>query len=141
MSLSHSIPADRIAVLRTAPPADQARIRASAALENLLLALLAALLGQPRRAARIWHPNPETNTPAPLRTPQPSDHTHAGIVSPLLYVIGPGPNRGLVPHARPTPRMRPRSARAPPPESAATSNQAPRRACEPASHMLQYSNE
>jgi len=116
MSFLHPVPADRLAGLRTAAPAEQARIRASAALENLLLALLAALLGQPLRSARVWHPNPETSTsaPAPLRARLPTDSTHAGLASPLLYVIGPGPNRGLVPHARPAPRLRPRSARAPP---------------------------
>jgi hypothetical protein len=127
MSFSTPTPADRLAALRTAPMADQAGLRVPAVLDALLLALLAALLGRPARIACIRHPAPDspTSPAAPLPIRLPTDGTHLVIASPLLYVIGPGPNRGMRPHARPTPRPRPRSARAPPPSPSKESTPLP----------------
>ena len=85
-----------------------------AALEALILSLLAALLG--RRHLRAWHPIPDP-TPIGPATPVlrlPTDGTHLVCEHPILWVIGPGPNRGLRPTPRATPIARPRLARAPP---------------------------
>ena len=96
-----------------------------AALEALILSLLAALLG--RRHLRAWHlaaahlPHPPTERPHPTDAPTqpphvrtPHDGTHLVCEHPILWVIGPGPNRGLRPTPRATPIARPRLARAPP---------------------------
>ncbi len=110
--------ADRIASLHTAAQAEQARIHVPAGLDALLLCLITALFGRMERIARTWHPAPDpthpTERPIPLHTRLPTDGTHISLACPFLYVLGPGPNRGLTPHARPAPRLRPRSARAPP---------------------------
>jgi hypothetical protein len=106
------------------------------ALLRLLLALLAALLGGGRRRA-AWHPLPSWDDPdAAIRVPADSHpdsarlsaaagilrvlrrHWHADSESPILYVIGPGPNRGMRPRPRATPQARPEFARAPPPRAA-----------------------
>jgi len=98
-----------------------ASVRLRATLEVLILSLLAALLG--RRHAS-WHhapapfceehPLPRPGAPAPLRARTPHDGTHLVCESPLLYLIGPGPNRGLNPRPRAMPLARARIARAPP---------------------------
>jgi hypothetical protein len=83
-------------------------------LETLLLALLAALLGRPRLRAAAWHPAPEPEQPATSLLAAPRRHWHADCESPILYVIGPGPNRGLRPIPRILPIPHPECARAPP---------------------------
>jgi hypothetical protein len=84
----------------------------------LLMALLAALFGRRRTRTPDWHPAPDEydwDSEAP--------HAYAYVehcgwrrdcTSPILYVIGPGPNLGLRPHPRTQPVPRPRIARAPP---------------------------
>jgi hypothetical protein len=124
-------PAEAAAAPRPRAGADRARAPAMV-LESLILHLLALLFGRPRRPrawhiARCdiapwhiapWHHAPERPSPAepprPLRVRSIHDGTHLVCEHPILWVIGPGPNRGMRPHARPTPRLRPRSARAPP---------------------------
>ena len=96
------------------------------ALEVLILALLAALLG-PRQLARAWRhawaPLPTdlagydldpADSPAPFRVRSIHDGTHLVCEHPILYVIGPGPNLGLRPLPRALPPSRIPVARAPP---------------------------
>jgi hypothetical protein len=113
------------------PGARSASARPSLALvEALILSLLASLLGLRPRAARAWHPLPTSQEDsaaepfalaprAPLRPRHIHDGTHLVCDHPILWVIGPGPNRGLrpLPRALPIPHAGiPRSAqvRAPP---------------------------
>ncbi len=107
---------------RNSAPGAAAKLRLHAALEALILALLAALLG--RRHTRAWHhaaariptefPHPTQAPALPLRARTPFDGTHLVCEHPILWVIGPGPNRGLRPLPRVEPVARPRRARAPP---------------------------
>jgi hypothetical protein len=107
---------------RHSAPGVAAKLRLHATLEALILALLAALLG--RRPARAWHhaaaqipleiPHPTQAPALPPRVRTPHDGTHLVCEHPILWVIGPGPNRGLRPTPRATPIARPRIARAPP---------------------------
>jgi hypothetical protein len=95
-----------------------------AVVEALIRALLASLLGLRTRPARAWHPipPPSDSAPTPRHSPvprSPHDGTHLVCEHPILWVIGPGPNRGLRPLPRPLPPPHagiPRSAqvRAPP---------------------------
>lgn len=80
------------------------------ALEIWLLALLAPLLGA--RAARAWV---ASILPTTCET-EPSEFTEEEIrlLIPFLFLIGPGPNRGMRPHARTRPIVRPAHARDPP---------------------------
>jgi hypothetical protein len=94
---------------------------------HILLAIVATLLGRPRALTRAWqglplpaaeHPHCDLfddEGPYDYEYGIPYDGTHMTIEHPILYVIGPGPNRGLRPHPRKTPVARPRIARAPPP--------------------------
>lgn len=126
---------------RQSPRALAGELRLLATLEALILALLAAFLGR-RRTAATWYalsPLDYVNDdedlpfaclfPAHATTPSatPRDyrlpcHTHQGIEHPILWVIGPGPCRGMRPIGRATPLARRRTARAPPsgPDSAPT---------------------
>jgi hypothetical protein len=93
-----------------------AHARLRHAIEELILALLAGLLGRRRTRDSVWHPAPR---PEPDRAPLPRhrsihDGTHLVCEHPILWVIGPGPNRGLRPRPRAHPLPRPRIARAPP---------------------------
>ena len=98
--------------LRSRPPSgDRAYTRALvAALEIWLLALLAPLLGV--RAARAWI---ASILPAyePQEAPEFSEEEIL-LLLPFLFLIGPGPNRGMAPHARTMPIGRPAQARDPP---------------------------
>jgi hypothetical protein len=108
----------------TPPASPGAAVRLRATLEALILALLAALLG--RRRARAWHhapapyleewplplPLPDSRPPPPIRSIH--DGTHLVCEHPILYVIGPGPNRGLRPRPRAMPLPLAQVARAPP---------------------------
>lgn len=100
------------------------------ALGVLILALLAALIG-PRQLARAWRharaPLPTDlvaydfeypDAPEPFRVRSVHDGTHLVCESPILYVIGPGPNLGLRPLPRALPPSRRPVARAPPRPSA-----------------------
>jgi hypothetical protein len=99
-------------------------------LRAILLSLLAALLGH-RRQPREWlyesaHLDlDEWPLPVPEEAPQPfrirsiHDGTHLVCEHPILWVIGPGPCRGMPPRPRALPIPRPRIARAPPPPSRA----------------------
>lgn len=89
---------------------------------QILLALLATILGRPRTPARAGHPMP---LPADEHPQWAFNHdtgaygpacagTHMALEHPMLYAIGPGPNRGHRPHPRECPAARPRIARAPP---------------------------
>ncbi len=99
------------------PPAPgAAHLRLHRAIEALILALLAGLLARRPRFAGAWHPIPDP-TPIGPATPVlrlPTDGTHLVCEHPILWVIGPGPNRGLRPRPRAHPIPRPRTARAPP---------------------------
>lgn len=108
-------------------------LRLLATLEAFILALLAAILGR-RRTAANWHPlspldyvNDDEDLPyaalyASVVAHPPvlrrhytlPIHTHQGIEHPLLYVLGPGPNRGMRPTPRHIPHARLTTARAPP---------------------------
>jgi hypothetical protein len=91
-----------------------------------LLAILATILGRPRALSRAWHPMPLPAAEHPqYDLPDaedaydgwyglPYDGTHMTLEHPMLYVIGPGPNRGLRPLPRKTPLAPPRLARPPP---------------------------
>jgi len=102
--------------LPTTPNRGAADARLRRAIEALILALLAGLLPRRSRVLGAWHPIPEAEPSASampgLRLP--GDGTHLVIEASILYVIGPGPNRGLRPRPRATPIPRPRLARAPP---------------------------
>jgi hypothetical protein len=112
-------------------------LRLLATLEAMILALLAAFFGR-RRTAAHWHAlspldyvNDDEDLPyaalyASIAAHPPvlrrhyalPIHTHQGIEHPLLYVLGPGPNRGMRPHPRTLPHAHPTTARAPPPSPA-----------------------
>jgi hypothetical protein len=80
------------------------------ALEIWLLALLAPLLGA--RAARAW-----VASILPITyEAEPSEFTEDEIrlLIPFLFLIGPGPNRGMRAHARTTSIAQPAHARDPP---------------------------
>ena len=81
-----------------------------AALQIWLLALLAPLLGA--RAARAWV---ASILPSSCEA-EPCEFTEAEIrlLIPILWVIGPGPNRGMPAHARTMPIAQPAHARDPP---------------------------
>ena len=103
---------------RSAPGAAES-LRAT--LEALILALLAALLGRRRYTSAWHHAASHLPTEIPTHAPAPpphartaSDGTHLTCESPILYVIGPRPNRGLRPLPRVEPIAQPRIARAPP---------------------------
>jgi hypothetical protein len=84
-------------------------------LETLLLALIAALLGRRSTRAATWHPAPDSDFDVePLAYAAPLRHWHADCESPILYVIGPGPNRGMRKRERALPIPHPKTARAPP---------------------------
>jgi hypothetical protein len=96
------------------------------AIEALILALLArflprSLLPRRRLLASAWHQAalPEPAPPAILRVRSIHDGTHLVCEHPILWVIGPGPCRGMPPRPRALPIPRPRIARAPPPPSRA----------------------
>ncbi len=115
-------------VALSAPRGNAGELRLHRAIEALILALLAGLLARRPHFAGAWHPIPDP-TPAIHSTPKPRgphDGTHLVCESPLLYVIGPGPNRGLRPRPRATPIPRPRVARAPPPTRAPIRRETPR---------------
>ena len=101
--------AEHFAGLRAALQPQTGELRPhAAALDAMLLTLLTALLGRLVRLARAWHPAPAHNEsveaePTPL------------FPAALLYLFGPRRNRGMRPHARTTPIVHPRTARAPPP--------------------------
>ena len=97
--------AERFAVLRSTAQAERAR---APAVDAVLLTLLVLLLARLERIARAWHPEPEAG-PDTARPWEVKFHTHCGMDHPLLYVLGPGPNRGMRPHARRTPLPRPRA--------------------------------
>ncbi len=113
---------------RPGTPAGVSRAAAArllAVLEALLLALLA-----PRRArsgAHPWHSLPATilraqgEAPLPVASAaaplSPPCFTHTGLEHPILYVIGPGPCRGMRPRACRAVATPPPAARAPPARS------------------------
>ncbi len=107
------------------PDGDRLNTRALlAALEIWLLALLAPLMGA--QAARAW-------IASILPTPQaeiPSDFSEEEIrlLIPFLFLIGPGPNRGMASHARIAPIPHRESARAPPAARAPSSPSPPKSA-------------
>lgn len=80
------------------------------ALKIWLLALLAPLLGA--RAARAWV---ASILPTSYEE-EPSEFTEEEIrlLLPFLWLIGPGPNRGMRAHARTTSITQPAHARDPP---------------------------
>jgi len=93
-------------------------VRNQGLIATLLIALLAALFGRRRAITPAWHPAPDEND---WDSEIPTAYTyaehcgwHRDCESPILYVIGPGPNRGLRPLPRALPPARPRIARAPP---------------------------
>ncbi len=93
-------------------------------LRALILSLLSVLLGR-RRQPQAWLyepawieeyalPFPQADSVRPIRIRSIHDGTHLVCEHPILYVIGPGPGKGMRPIARSTPVLRPRHARAPP---------------------------
>ncbi len=107
---SHPTPlADRFAGLRAALQQRPGELRpaSAAALDAMLLTLLASLLGRLERLARIWHPT------APQEDSAEDEYAPLFPLN-LLYLFGPRRNRGMRPHARTTPLAHPRTARAPP---------------------------
>jgi hypothetical protein len=117
------------------PPAAMAAGRTASIallLESLLLHLLATLCGRLPRAWRTSHalksqPSPyalallatsplaDTGRPAPeLRPRLATDGTHLVCEHPILWVIGPGPNRGMRRRPRKLPHAPAKAARAPP---------------------------
>jgi hypothetical protein len=120
MLLTHPPPSWGGPTKRQAPDSLQghgaAHARLRHAIEALILALLAGLLGRRRPLDSVWHPAPlpEPAPPAILRVRHIHDGTHLVCEHPILWVIGPGPNRGLRPRPRAHPIPRPRIARAPP---------------------------
>ena len=93
-------------------------------LRALILSLLSVLLGR-RRQPQAWLyepawieeyalPFPQADSARPIRIRSIHDGTHLVCEHPILYVIGPGPGKGMRPIARSTPVLRPRRARAPP---------------------------
>jgi hypothetical protein len=125
------IPATRLR-LPNAAPAASARASVAWLLESLLLHLLAALSGRLPRAWRTRHALPSQPSPfalavlatsplsdpdaprPPLRARSIHDGTHLVCEHPILWVIGPGPNRGMRPHTRAAAPLPLESARAPP---------------------------
>ncbi len=121
------IPATRPRLPPTAP-AGGTGAPIALVLESLLLHLLAVLCGRLPRAWRTRHAHPsqpspyalallatsphsDTSHPTPdLRPRLATDGTHLVCEHPLLWVIGPGPNRGM--------RRRPRRLRLIPAEAA-----------------------
>lgn len=108
---------------RSSAPGAAAKLCLRATLEALILTLLAALLGRRRHTSAWRHAASHlpAEIPFPTHAPIPSPHartasddTHLACESPILYVLGPGPNHGLRPHPRPLPIAQPRIARAPP---------------------------
>ena len=89
-------------------------------LESWLLALLVPLLGP--RAAAAWLaallPRPTHVRLGPYcvtaDTAEQFSEAEIRLLIPFLYVIGPGPNRGMPSHARTAPIPHRESARAPP---------------------------
>jgi hypothetical protein len=91
-----------------------------------LLSLLSVLLGRRRYLyASACHvepewledfalPYPQAESPRPIRIRSIHDGTHLVCEHPILWVIGPGPCRGMRPISRRTPLLRPRIARGPP---------------------------
>jgi len=122
-------------------------------LEALLLALLAVVLG-PRRALVAWHSaaawDPDSDDldwdfddldlPAHNTHTTIWDGTHLVCEHPILYVIGPGPNRGMraLPRAHTLPH--PESARAPPSHGPPTLFPPSPRGREPMPNLLRYHN-
>ena len=130
--------------LRTALEADR---RAASFVDGVVLAVLLMLLGRLERMARMWHaaqrhgdePLPEELLPytpgeRTLRVRLPTDGTHIALRTRRLYIFGPGPGRGLRPHPRRTPLLRPRIARAPPGPTAAQRHRHPGRQIEAVQH-------
>ena len=119
---------ERFAVLRLQAQADRAR---ASAIDALLLGVIILLLGRLERIAQTWHPAPAAETGEDSTRDDASLHA----LIRLLYVLGPRPNRGMRPHARPTSLRRPRSARAPPsarPPPVGSGRSSPR----PPAHLL-----
>ena len=103
-------------------------LRLHAILRAILLSLLSVLLGRRRpwlytSATHIdaeWLeayalPFPQAESPRPILVRSVHDGTHLVCEHPILWVIGPGPCRGMRPISRATPVARRRTARAPPP--------------------------
>ena len=99
-------------------------VRLQDILRALILSLLSVLLGR-RRQPQAWLyepawiqeyalPFPQAESVRPIRIRSIHDGTHLVCEHPILYVIGPGPGKGMRPIARSTPVLRPRLARAPP---------------------------
>ena len=108
------------------PDGDRLNTRALlAALEIWLLALLAPLMGA--QAARAWIASILPNAP---QAEIPSDFSEEEIrlLIPFLFLIGPGPNRGMASHARMAPIPHQESARAPPDARAPSSPSLPKSA-------------
>lgn len=108
---SHPTPlADRFAGLRAAFETRTGELRpaSAAALDAMLLTLLVSLLSRLERLARAWHPT------APQKDSAEDEYAPLFPLN-LLYLLGPRRNRGMRPHARTTPIVQPRTARAPPP--------------------------
>jgi len=119
-------------------------VQIPALLQSLLLTLLAALLGHPRRIAAAWQALAGTDSLAWDDETEALDwnnadaddeyahaygalltHYHADCDPSILYVIGPRPNRGLRPLPRRTPTPCQESARAPPRHACARHAPAP----------------
>jgi len=128
MSFLLPSPADMPASPHTAPKADRAtaHARLSAALEAILLALLASLIG--RRTLILCHAHPVAlvapappchRTESPHRTPAIGRAPHADAIALHRFpdwILPGAPARGMRPTPAPRPpRPRARPARAPPP--------------------------
>ena len=111
--------------LRAALEADR---RGASIVDALLIGILLLLVRRLERMASSWdqarllsdEPLPDDLLPyaldpdRTLRVRLPTDGTHIALRTRRLYIFGPGPGRGLRPHPRRTPLMRPRIARGPP---------------------------
>ncbi len=121
MPRSSTSSADLLALLRlTAQGAEESR---PGALERLLLALLACLLGRPTTGARAtplglqWYFSPTSPHLRPRKPIQRHDEYQAvnRLLAWIGWILRGTPNRGMTPSgARPAPPRPIRAARAPP---------------------------